>query len=150
MIGRETENSKSVAHISLFNTKWEHDKHVLDRVRKSISDQKEFAISINGTDVYDHGTKAKTLYLKVENPKPIQFLYEAFKEEFKIKNGFNPHLTIEKNIPISDFEKIQDNLDVFNYKSEWICDKVTILKKKGNGGYKVVDEILFEKETTAS
>ena len=32
MIGRETENSKSVAHISLFKTKWEHDKHVLERV----------------------------------------------------------------------------------------------------------------------
>ena len=151
MIGRETENSKSVAHISLFKTKWEQDKHVLERVKKSISDQKEFSVSINGTDIYDHGTKAKTLYLKVENPKPIQSLYEAFKEEFKIKNSFNPHLTIEQNIPILDFEKIQDNLDVFNYKSEWICDKVTILKKKENGGYKVVDEILFEKqETTAS
>lgn len=151
MIGRETENSKSVAHISLFKTKWEHDKHVLERVRKSISEQKEFSVSINGTDVYDHGTKAKTLYLKVENPKPIQSLYEAFKEEFKIKNGFNPHLTIEQNIPLADFEKIQENLDVFNYKNEWICDKVTILKKKENGGYKIVGEILFEKtETTAS
>jgi len=144
MIGRETENNKSVAHISLFKTKWEQDKHVLERVRKSIADQKEFSVTINGTDVYDHGTKAKTLYLKVENPKPIQSLYEAFKEEFKIKSSLNPHLTIEQNIPIIDFQKIQDNLEVFNYKGEWICNKVTILKKKENGGYKVVEEILFQ------
>ena len=144
MIGRETENSKSVAHISLFKTKWEHDKHVLERVRKSMADQKEFAVSINGTNSYNHGTKAKTLYLKVENPKPIQSLYEAFKEEFKIKNGFNPHLTIEQNIPLADFEKIQDNLDVFNYKNEWICDNVTILKKKENGSYKVVGQIQLQ------
>ena len=144
MIGRETENKNSVAHISLFKTKWEKDKHVVDRVRKSIADQKEFSVSINGTAIYDHGTKAKTLYLKVENLKPIQSLYEAFKDEFKIKGSLNPHLTIEQNIPVSDFQKIQDSLEAFNYKSEWICNKVTILKKKDNGGYKVVEEILFQ------
>lgn len=144
MIGRETENKNSVAHISLFKTKWEKDKHVLDRVRKSIADQKEFSVEINGTDVYDHGTKAKTLFLKVENPKPIQSLYESFKEEFKIKSGLNPHLTIEQNIPVLDFDKIKDSLDTFNYKNEWICNKVTILKKKENGGFKVVEEILFQ------
>jgi len=146
IIGRETENNKSVAHISLFKTKWEHDKHVLERVRKSITDQKEFSVEINGVGVYDHGTKSKTLFLKVENPKPIQLLYESFKEEFKIKSNLNPHLTIEQNIPVADFEKLQSNLDVFDYKNKWSCNKVTILKKKEKGGYKVVEEILFQSE----
>jgi len=144
MIGRETENNKSVAHISLFKTKWEKDKHVLDRVRKSIADQKEFSVEINGSDVYNHGTKSKTLFLKIENPKPIQSLYDSFREEFKIKTDLNPHLTIEQNIPLDDFDKIKDSLDAFHYKSGWICNKVTILKKKEKGGFKIVEEILFQ------
>lgn len=144
IIGRKTENEYSVAHISLFKTKYEIDNHILEKLKKALADVKPFTISTNEVDVFSHGTTKKTLYLKIENPKPIQALFETIGEEFKFKKEILPHLTIEQNLPIADFEKIENDLTAFNYKSEWTCDRITVLKmnpKKGN--YKVIEEILL-------
>lgn len=142
IIGTTTENQYSVAHISLFKTTWEKDSHVLEKLRKVLSDVNRFPVAVNGVDVFSHGTKKKTVYLKVENPKPIQQLYEAFKSELKLKKEFTPHLTIEKNLPIADFEKIQNDLSIFNHQCEWICDRITVLKfNKKTNSYKLVEEI---------
>ena len=144
------EKGKFKAHITLFNSAWEQDHHLLERLKKSISDVTSFPILVNGVDIFSHGTKKKTVYLKIENPKPIQKLYEAFKSELKIKKEFTPHLTIEKNLPIPDFEKIQNDLSLFNHQCEWICDRIMVLKfNKKNNSYKLVEEILL-KDSQAS
>lgn len=138
------EKGKFKAHITLFNSAWEKDNHLLEKLKKSISDVNRFLIVVNGVDVFSHGTKKKTVYLKIENPKPIQQLYEAFKSELKIKKDFIPHLTIEKNIAIADFEKIQNDLSVFNHQCEWICDRITVLKfNKKTNSYKLVEEVML-------
>lgn len=145
MIGNTPENQYSVAHISLFKTAWEKDKHVLERLKKVLSDLNSFTISLNGVDVFSHGTKKKTVYLKVENQKPLHHLYEAFKAEFKVKKEFAPHLSIEKNLPIADFEKIQHDLNSFNHTCEWTCDRITVLKfNNKSSSYKLVEEVLLK------
>ncbi|RZK01630.1 MAG: 2'-5' RNA ligase family protein [Flavobacterium sp.] len=147
MMGSEGSHN---AHISMFTQAWEKDSHLLERLKKTVSDVSSFPIAINGVDVFSHGTKKKTVYLKIENPKPIQQLYEAFKAELKIKKEFTPHLTIEKNIAIADFEKIQNDLSIFNHQCEWICDRITVLKfNKKTNSYKLVDEILLKDAKTS-
>lgn len=145
MIGRTTENEYSVAHISLFKAKYEMDNHILEKLRKALADTKPFPVSINEVDVFSHGSTKKTLYLKIENPKPIQALFENIGEEFKFKKEIVPHLTIEQNLPIADFEKIEKDLSAFNHKNEWLCDKITVLKiNKKSGNYKVIEEIVLQ------
>lgn len=145
IIEKASENQYPMAHILLFKTKWEKDIHVIQKLKKSLADQKSFEIGINEADAFSHGAKKKTLCLKIENPKPIQDLFEAVSKEFKVKNDLNPYLTIEQNILIADFEKIQQDLSTFNYQNKWTCDRVNILKKhKIKGTYKVLDEILFQ------
>ena len=147
MIGTKSTHN---AHISLFSQAWEKDNHLLERLKKAIADVKSFPVSLNGVEVFSHGTKKKTVYLKVENPKPIQQLYEACKSELKIRKEFVPHLTIEKNIPIADFEKIQNDLGMFNHQCEWTCDRITVLRfNKKTSSYKLVEEIAL-KDATAS
>lgn len=143
--GNSTENKYSIAHISLFKTKWEKDEHVLKKLRKCLEEQKKFSIEINNAAVFEQGPKKRTLYLKIENQKPIISLFEFIADEFKIKNSINPHLTIEQNMTIEDFSKIENDLSVFNYQNQWICDRITVLKRhKIKGTYKTVDEIIFE------
>lgn len=132
------------AHITLFNSAWEQDTHLLERLKKAISDIKSFSIALNGVEVFSHGTKKKTIYLKVTEPKPLLELYEACKKELKIKNDYTPHLTLEKNIALTDFEKLQNKLEEFNYPCNWICDKITVLKfNKKKSSYKLVEEIML-------
>lgn len=144
LIGNTTENQYAVAHISLFKTAWEKDSHILEKLKKALLDVSTFPVVVNGVDVFSHGITKKTVYLKVENPKPIQQLYEAFKTELKLKKEFTPHLTIEKNLPIADFEKIQHDLSSFNHQCQWICDSITVLKfNKKTNTYKLVEEIIL-------
>ena len=139
------QKGKFKAHITLFTSSWEEDNHLLEKLKKSISDVNCFPVTVNGVNVFSHGTKKKTVYLKIENPKPIQQLYEAFKSELKVKKDFLPHLTIEKNIAIADFEKIQNDLNIFNHPCEWTCDRITVLKfNKKTNSYKMVEEILLK------
>jgi len=145
IIGRRTENEYSIAHISLFKIKYERDAHVLEKLKRALSDAKPFTVSTSEAHVFSHGATKKTLYLKIENPKPIQALFETIGEEFKFKKEIAPHLTIEKNLPTADFEKIGEDLTPFHCKSEWLCDRVTVLKmnpKKGT--YQLVEEIVFQ------
>lgn len=145
IIGRTTENEYSVAHISLFKAKFERDNHLLEKLKKALADLKPFAVSTNEAEVFSHGATKKTVYLKIENPKPIQALFESIGEEFKFKKEIVPHLTIEQNLPIADFEKIENDLNAFNYKSEWICDRITVLKRNPiKGTYKLMEEILLQ------
>lgn len=145
IIGRKTENEYSVAHISLFKTKYEMDNHLLEKLKKSLADIKPFPISFSEADAFSHGTTKKTLYLKIDNPKPIQAMFEIIGEEFKFKKEILPHLTIEQNLPVADFDKIGTDLSTFNYKNEWICDRITVLKMNPKkGSYKVIEEILLQ------
>jgi len=142
MIGSE---GKHNAHISLFHQAWEKDHHLLERLKKALSEVNAFPVALNGVDVFSHGTKKKTVYLKVENPKPLQQLYEACRSELKLKKEFAPHLTLEKNIPTADFEKIQNDLGLFNHPCEWTCDRITVLKfNRKTENYKLVEEILLQ------
>ena len=142
MIGGE---GKHNAHISLFTQAWEKDSHLLERLKKALADVGSFTVALNGVETFSHGTKKKTVYLKVENPKPIQQVYEACRSELKLKKEFTPHLTIEKNIAIADFEKIQNDLGIFNHPCEWTCDRITVLKfNKKTNSYKLVEEIMLQ------
>lgn len=142
MIGGEGRHN---AHISLFTQAWEKDSHLLERLKKALADVGSFPVAVNGVEVFSHGTKKKTVYLKVENPKPIQQVYEACRSELKLKKEFAPHLTIEKNIAIADFEKIQNDLGIFNHPCEWTCDRITVLKfNKKTNSYKLVEEIMLQ------
>ena len=145
IIGRKTENEYAIAHISLFKTRYERDAHVLEKLKKALADVRPFAVATGEADVFSHGATKKTLYLKIENPKPIQALFETLGEEFKFKKEILPHLTLEKSLPVADFEKIGTDLSAFHYKSEWLCDRITVLRRSPKTGtYKLVEEIILQ------
>lgn len=144
IIGRKTENEYAIAHIPLFKTKYEKDSHVSEKLKKAMAELKPFLIATSEVDVFSHGAAKKTLYIKIDNPKPIQALFETLGEEFKFKKEILPHLTLEKNLPVADFEKIGTDLSAFHYESEWLCDRITLLKRNPKKGtYKLVEEITF-------
>lgn len=142
MTEKTVETTYNVAHISLFKTAWEKDSHIIGRLKKALNDVQSFSISVNGIETFSNGTKKKTIYFKVENSKPILALYKACKTDLKLRKDFTPYLTLEKNISPSDFEKIQDRLEDFNYPCNWICDRITVLKfNPKSNSYKMVEEI---------
>lgn len=115
----------SKAHITLDNFVHVNPDMAL-LLEKILSGQKKVVVNLTGQAIFQHGSK-KTLYLKVENPEPIKLLHALLTR--KSAKNFTPHLTIAKNITPEDFEKLAPFLSEFDYKHQWICDRVTILKR---------------------
>lgn len=147
MIGLNVANLNSVAHISLYKQQDLDAAVVKAAAKKALSGQKKFEVKVSGYDVFKSGEK-RTLYLKVENPEPIDAVYNLLcppKKPAKQINrqisildrpgkklpaakSINPHITIARNIDVADFDRIED-FSPFEYQNEWLCEKVTILRR---------------------
>ncbi|KOS06786.1 hypothetical protein AM493_12705 [Flavobacterium akiainvivens] len=147
MIGLDSGNLNSVAHISLYKQEGLDAAVVKSAARRALSGQKKFPVKIAGHDFFKSGEK-RTLYLKIENPEPIDAIYNLLcppKKPAKQINRqisildrpgkklppprtINPHITIARNIAVEDFERIED-FTPFDYQNEWLCEKVTILRR---------------------
>jgi 2'-5' RNA ligase len=149
MIGLDTANRNSIAHISLYKQEGMDQAVVKSAVKKALAGQKRFMVKITGYGIYENkASKIKTLYLKIEDPTPIDNLFNllcppkrpAKKIERQIsildKPGktlpkaktINPHITIARNIDAADFDRIED-FTPFEYENEFECTSVTLLRR---------------------
>lgn len=135
------ENLHSIAHISLYKLQIpENDEFIIKKIRRALAHQHSFIIRLNGTEIFAHGNQSKTLVLKIANPEPINIIYALISREFRTSKRITPHLTIARKIPVRNFEKI--NVEDFHLYEEFLCDKVTILKKpEGEEHFVVLTEI---------
>lgn len=126
------ENLWSVPHMSLF--KWTTgagmDDYIIQKSERALKNKGSFQVKLDGLDIYHHGIK-KSLVLKVKNPQPIEVVNRSLTSEFKFRpHKIRPHITIARSIPVNDFNKLSHSLiNQFDYKGEFTCSKITILKK---------------------
>lgn len=125
------ENLWSVPHLSLFKwtTNYNMDDYIIDKASKALKNISGFKVKLDGVDVYHHGHVKRSVVLKVKNPEPIRSVNRSLGNEFQFQNRrISPHISIVRSIPLQDFNKITP-LNQFDYKGEFLCNKITILKK---------------------
>lgn len=143
-IGLEPYNRNSLAHISLFKTEGMADGPVKKLVKKAVAGMQPFTVRLAGHEVLKHGNASRTLCLKLEDPEPINALMVALNPKPEAKRTYrqtsildkpqrpkkpiHPHVTIARKIAVADFGRI-DDLTPFDLHAEWVCDKVTILRR---------------------
>jgi 2'-5' RNA ligase len=149
LIGIAPRDLQSIAHITLLKTEGYESMNFAAVIKKALGDQKKFNVKITGHDVFKQGSEF-TLYLKVDNPDPINDLVEIIKKPAKKRapkvlyrqtsiidkpvrkpkraSDIIPHITIARNIAIADFERIED-FTPFEYENEWVCDRITIRRR---------------------
>jgi 2'-5' RNA ligase len=150
-IGLDTANMNSVAHVSLFKQTATESMELPKTVKKALAGQKKFAVKLTGHEILKHGNVSRTLCLKIEDPAPINKLLtildpkqapkkvnrqtSILDKPKRPKKVIHPHITIARNIALADFERLTDLTD-FDYHDEWMCDRVTILRRvAGSSGY---------------
>ena len=125
------ENLWSAPHLSLFKwtANYSMDDYIISKTEKALRDTPGFKVKLDGVDVYHHGTVKKSLVLKVKNPEPIRTVNKNLLQEFRFRQRkISPHITIVRAIPAGDFNKLND-LRQFDYRGEFSCNKITVLKK---------------------
>jgi 2'-5' RNA ligase len=135
------ENLWSVPHLSLF--KWKVsaslDDYIIRKMDNALKGTGGFKIKLDGVDVYRHGHVKRSLVLKVKNPAPIRAVTNSLIHEFNFRSHkLSPHISIVRAIPEKDFEKLGTALNKFDYKGEFLCNKVTVLKRVSGGDHKYI------------
>jgi 2'-5' RNA ligase len=149
LIGIAARDLQSIAHITLLKMEAFESTDVKVQIKKAVTGFSKFTIKVNGHSQFENGSE-RTVVLKIDNPHAIDDLVAAIKKPnrkrapkvvnrqtsiidkpsvFKPKKlGMTPHITIARNIPASDLEKIED-LTPFEYTNEWVCDRITIRRR---------------------
>jgi 2'-5' RNA ligase len=145
-IGLSVFNRKSLPHISLVKKEYDYelDDFIRDKTINALKGIKSFKIVMGGAEVFKHGDVSRTLVLKVNDPEPIQKINKKIRAEFNFKQKkLLPHVTIARSIPLSDFNKLPTSLNEFDCRDEFICNKITILKKftEESKGYDLFYEV---------
>lgn len=127
------ENTLSTPHLSLF--KWQVnggiDNYIIQKTSKALKNVSSFKVKLGGMDIYTHGSSSRSLVLKVDNPDPIRAVNRSLVNEFQFKEQkLQPHITIARSIPAQDFNKLGYRFRQFDYKGEFYCNKISILKKR--------------------
>lgn len=127
------ENLWSVAHLSLFKWRVNYsvDAFIIEKLTKALEGIGGFMIKLDGLEIFHHRSEKRSLVLKVKNPESIQIVSKILEKEFKFRErSSSPHITIVRSIPVKEFDKLGNSLNQFDYKGEFLCNKITILKKQ--------------------
>jgi 2'-5' RNA ligase len=134
-------NRNSIAHISIQKIfiKEDSDDQIIEWADKSIGKFSCFRVKINGVDIFTHGKSSKTIYYKIEKHQPIIDINNLF----PFQNKFTPHVTLARSITLDDFNKISGKLSLFDYRKEFLCNRITILVRT-SGKYSVLHEVVLQ------
>ena len=150
LIGIAERDRKSIAHITLLNMEAFESTDVKGLIKKAVSGFTKFTIKVTGHGTFGKDEQPRSFYLKIEDPVPVDELASAIKNPKKKrapkvvnrqtsiidkpsidkpkKLGMVPHITIARNIPFTDLEKIED-FTPFEYQNEWLCDRIVIRRR---------------------
>ncbi len=133
LIALSQENLWSVPHLSLFRFQapFNSDEAVIRKMNRVLAGAGSFKVEVGGLDVLDHGNVKKTIVYKIRDAEKIKSLQSSISKEFRYRSPskFTPHITIARNIPMPDFNRLVHSLKHFDYKGEFMCHKITVLKK---------------------
>lgn len=152
MIGVPEHNLKSLAHITLMSLEGYDSMNLPAQVKAAVAGERKFTVRLSGYGVFESG-KERALYIKVENPEPVDNIAALIKPGSRRKPKktdrqisildkpgqkpklptINPHITIARNIPAEDFERI-DDFTPYEYEGEFMCDKILIRRRVAGSG----------------
>lgn len=132
------ETLQSKAHISLleFPQMNRTEEQIIEKSNRLFRDMQSFGVQMHGFGIFYHGRDKRTVYVKVKDSGPIQQMYTLLAGELKLKSEkFTPHLTIVRSIPAHELERIEDDLMNYEYANEFLCEKITLLKREINDDF---------------
>jgi 2'-5' RNA ligase len=141
-------NLNSKPHLTLleFRTTESAEEEIIRKSIAALSEHSAFPVALDGAMVFEHGRSSRSLVLKVADPKPVLETQALLKKALRLKRQrMTPHLTIARDIPLANFNKLE-SLDDFNYTGEFRCDRILLLKKPAavKAAYTVLHEVLLK------
>lgn len=128
LIGHELEDRYSKANIGLFkySDSEKHMNHMVRFVEARAAELEPFNVFLKDFGVFYNGS-FRTIYMDIVNKSPIQEIFEKIVKE---DTSFIPHISIARNLAISDFLRCWPYLKGLRYSNQhFLCDRITVLAR---------------------
>ncbi len=104
-------------------------------------------LHISGFNYFSHGSTTKTIYAVIDRTQQTNNWFNLLMKQMNIKSkNFVPHITIVKNIPVDDFNKLWPYFENRVFKASFKAESLTILHRETYAEYvqwRVYRELFF-------
>ena len=127
------ESMHSIAHISI--KKMHRQKSFLTEpairsLNPKLATIPSVTLSIDGFDYFNHGEDFKTIYAKISSSPEVTQWFKMLKKHLNIKEFMVPHITIARNIPVSDFDRLWPHFKAIKWSESFMVNELTVLQKE--------------------
>jgi hypothetical protein len=129
LTGKLFEDRHTPSHISLFRyDDKQHFDDILREVESKAATFDPFNIFVKGLKFHwMHGNRS--IYLDILNKPDVR---EVFGKLVKENTGYVPFISVAKGLDHNSFMKAWLHLQDLRYAQDFLCDRVTVLARKGN------------------
>ena len=127
------ESMHSIAHISI--KKMHRQKSFLTEpairsLNPKLATIPSVTLSIDGFDYFNHGEDFKTIYAKISSSPEVTQWFKMLKKHLNMKEFMVPHITIARNIPVSDFDRLWPHFKAIKWSESFMVNELTVLQKE--------------------
>lgn len=110
-------------------------------------------LSIDGFDYFNHGEEFKTIYARIRSTPETTHWFKMLKQHLHVKEFMVPHITICRNIPVADFDKLWPHFKAMEWKETFTVNALTVLQRETFASFakwEPFTELPFESKTQYS
>jgi hypothetical protein len=123
----------SIAHISIMKKHRQRSfltHPEITEFRKRLCLIPPVTLNINGFDHFNHGNEYRTIYARINQSPETTHWFKMLKQHLKIKEFMVPNITICRNIPVADFEKLWPHFKTLEFNDTFTVNHLTILQRE--------------------
>lgn len=87
-------------------------------------------LTIDGFDYFSHGEDFKTIYARILSSPETSQWFKMLKKHLHIKEFMVPHITIARNIPVADFDKLWPHYKAIKWNETFTVNSLTVLQRE--------------------
>ncbi|MFD2146003.1 2'-5' RNA ligase family protein [Mucilaginibacter antarcticus] len=87
-------------------------------------------LTINGFDHFNHGNDYRTIYARIVQSPETTHWFKMLKQHLKIKEFMVSNITICRNIPVADFDKLWPHFKSLEFNEAFTIDSLTVLQRE--------------------
>ncbi|HEY0244458.1 MAG TPA: 2'-5' RNA ligase family protein [Mucilaginibacter sp.] len=127
------ESMHSIAHVSI--KKMPRQKAFLTEpsllaLNKGLKTLPPITLTIDGFDYFNHGDDYKTIYARLRTNHITTLWFKTLKKHLNMKEFMVPHITIARNIPVTDFNKLWPHFKAINWVENFTVNELTVLQRE--------------------
>jgi 2'-5' RNA ligase len=103
---------------------------ILESMKKGMQSMPPINLTIDGFDYFNHGNDYRTIYASLRSDHITTLWFKTLKKHLYLREFMVPHITICRNIPTADFEKLWPHFKAINWVENFTINELTILQRE--------------------